>query len=165
MIRWNDKYSVGISVIDEEHKEFIDIINKVIAAKKHNDKPEEVREVLYEMIKYTIKHFATEEAHMIKFNFPEYQLHRNKHLDFTDKAVANINKVINGDYQVANEILEYLKLLLVNHIQETDRKYIDCFNENGFYNADLNKDLQIFQFKSCPSQIHITSNIPVNPEV
>ncbi len=131
MIRWNDKYSVGISVIDDEHKEFIDIINKVIAAKKNNDKPEEVREVLYEMIKYTIKHFATEETHMIKFNFPEYQLHRNEHLDFTDKAVANINKVINGDYQVANEILEYLKQWLLNHVQGTDKKYIDCFSKNG----------------------------------
>ncbi len=152
MNKWNDKYSVGISIIDGEYKEFIDIINKVIVAKEHNDKPEEVREVLYEMIKYAINHFATEETRMIKFNFPEYQLHRNEHLDFTDKAVASINKVINGDYQVANEILEYLKRWLVNHIQETDRKYIDCFNENVLYNADLKKDSQIFQFKSYPLQ-------------
>ncbi len=152
MVKWNDKYSVGISVIDDEHKGFIDIINKIIAAKKHNDKPEEVREVLYEMIKYALNHFATEETYMIKFNFPGYQLHRNEHLDFADKAVANINKVINGDYQVANEILEYLKQWVLNHIQETDRKYIDRFNENGLYNAGLNKDLQIFQFKSYPPQ-------------
>ena len=151
MIKWDDKYSVGISMIDEEHKKFIDIINKVIVAKEHNDNPEGVREVLYEMIKYALNHFATEETYMIKFNFPEFQLHRNEHLDFTDKAVANINKVINGDYQVANELLEYLKQWLLNHIQKTDRKYIDCFNKNGLCNAGLNKDLQIFQFKSYPS--------------
>ncbi len=152
MIEWNDKYSVGISIIDEEHKKFIDIINKVIVTKEQNDNPEGVREVLYEMIKYAINHFATEETRMIKFNFPEYQLHRNEHLDFTDKAVASINKLVNGDYQVANEILEYLKRWLVNHIQETDKKYIDCFNENGLYNADLKKDSQIFQFKSSSPQ-------------
>tara|TARA_B100000315_G_C14120992_1_gene382570 strand:- start:155 stop:451 length:297 start_codon:yes stop_codon:yes gene_type:complete len=97
---------------------------------------------------YGLNHFAAEETYMIKFNYPEYQLHRNEHLDFRDKAFANIDKVINGDYRVANEILEYLKQWLFNHIQETDRKYIDCFNENGLYNADLNKDIQIFQFKS-----------------
>ncbi len=152
MIEWNDKYSVGISIIDEEHKEFIDIINKAIVTKENNDNPEEVREILYEMIKYALKHFATEETYMKKFNFPEYQLHRNEHLDFTDKTFANLNKVITSDYQVANEILEYLKWWLVNHIQGTDRKYIDCFNENGLYNAGLNKDLQIFQFKSDPPQ-------------
>jgi hemerythrin-like metal-binding protein len=145
MIEWNDKYSVGISIIDEEHKEFIDIINKVIATKEHNDNPEEVRKILYEMIKYALKHFATEEAYMIKFNFPVFQLHRNEHLDFIDQTVANLNKVITGDYLIANEILEYLKQWLVNHIHEIDRKYIDCFNKNG-----LNKDLQIFQFKSYP---------------
>ncbi len=152
MVKWDDKYSVGISIIDEEHKGFIDIINKAIAIKENNGNPEEVREILYEMIKYALKHFATEETYMIKFNFPEFQLHRNEHLGFTAKAFDNLNKVINGDYQAANEILEYLKQWLVNHIHGTDRKYIDCFNENGLYTAGLNKDLQIFQFKSDPPQ-------------
>ena len=35
MIEWNNKYSVGISIIDEEHKEFIDIINKAIAIQRN----------------------------------------------------------------------------------------------------------------------------------
>ena len=145
MIQWDDKYSVGISIIDKEHKEFIDIINKADAIKENNGNQEEVREVLYEMFKYALKHFATEEAYMKKFNFPEFQLHRNEHLDFTNKTFENLNKVINGGYQVANEILEYLKQWFVDHINGTDRKYIDCFNKNG-----LNKDLQIFKFKSGP---------------
>ena len=131
MIKWNDKYSVGISIIDGEYKEFIDIINKVIVAKEHNDKPEEVREVLYEMIKYAINHFAIEETRMIKFNFPEYQSHRNEHLDFTDKTISSNNKLVRGYYQIANELLEYLKQWFINHIQVTDRKYIDCFKKNG----------------------------------
>ena len=131
MIKWDDKYSVGISMIDDEHKEFIAIINKAVAIKENNDNPVEVREILYKMIKYAFKHFATEETYMKKFNFPEFQLHRNEHLDFTDKTFANHNKVIMGDYQIANEILEYLKQWFVNHIQETDRKYIECFKKNG----------------------------------
>ena len=131
MIKWDDKYSVDISIIDEEHKEFIDIINKAVAIKENNGNQEEVREVLYKMIKHALKHFATEETYMKKFNFPEFQLHRNEHLDFTNKTFDNLNKIIMGDYQVANEILEYLKQWLVNHIHGTDRKYIDCFKRNG----------------------------------
>ena len=30
MIEWDVKYSVGVSIIDGEHKKFIDIINKAI---------------------------------------------------------------------------------------------------------------------------------------
>ena len=131
MIKWNDKYNVGISMIDEEHKKLIGILNKAIFAKEHNDNPEEIKEVLSEMVEYSHKHFSTEEAYMIKFHFPEYQLHRNEHLDFTDKTIASYNKLVRGDYQIANDLLEYLKQWLVNHIQVTDRQYIDCFKKNG----------------------------------
>ena len=131
MIEWKDKYSVGISIIDEEHKKLIDILNKAIFAKEHKDKIEETKEVLGEMLEYSHKHFSTEEAYMIKFNFPEYQFHKNEHHDFTNKTIASYNKLVRGDYQIANELLEYLTQWLVNHIQVTDRQYIDCFKKNG----------------------------------
>ena len=131
MIKWNNKYSVGISRIDEEHKKLIGILNKAIFAKEHGNNPEEIKEVLSEMVEYYHKHFTTEEAYMIKFNFPEYQFHKNEHLDFTNKTIATFNKVIKDDGDVANEILEFLKQWLVNHIQSIDKKYIDCFKKNG----------------------------------
>ncbi len=131
MIKWDDKFSAGISMIDEEHKKLIGILNKAILAKEHNDNPEEIKEILSEMIEYSDEHFSTEEAYMIKFNFQEYQSHRNEHLDFRDKTIASYNKLVRGDYQIANELLEYLKQWLVNHIQVTDRQYIDCFKKHG----------------------------------
>ncbi len=130
-IKWDYKYSVGISMIDEEHKKLFGILNKAIFAKEHSHNPEEIKEVLSEMAEYYHKHFTTEEAYMIKFNFPEYQSHRNEHLDFTDKTFASYNKLVRGDYQIANELLEYLKQWLAYHIQVTDRQYIDCFKKNG----------------------------------
>ncbi len=131
MIEWEDKYSVGVSIIDEEHKKFIDIINKVIAAKEHNNNPEEILGILNEMIKYAQKHFKTEETYMKKFNYQEYYYHKEEHNNFCLKIIAYNNRVIDSDYQIANKILEYLKRWFVNHIQETDRKYTNCFNKNG----------------------------------
>jgi hemerythrin len=69
VIEWEDKFSVGISIIDEEHKKLIGLLNKVVFAKGHNDNPEEIREVLRKMINYAITHFATEETYMKKFNY------------------------------------------------------------------------------------------------
>ncbi len=131
MIEWEDKFSVGISMIDEEHKKLIGILNKAISAKEHNDNPEEIKEILSEMVEYFDEHFSTEEAYMIKFNFPEYQSHRNEHLDFTDKTFASYNKLVRGDYQTANELIEYLRQWLANHIQGSDRQYIDSFKKKG----------------------------------
>ena len=131
MIEWEDKFSVGISIIDQEHKKLIDILNKASFANERNDNAVETLELLGDMIEYSRKHFSAEETYMLKFKFPEYQLHRNEHLDFIDNTIRSHHSFISGDYQIANEILEYLKQWLVNHIQVTDKKYIDCFKKNG----------------------------------
>ena len=100
MIEWDDKYSVGISRIDDEHKQFIDIINKAIATKKHNDDPEELKKVLHSITRYAITHFSTEENYMIEFNYPEYQYHKEEHHDFSKKVIEYCDRVIDGDSQI-----------------------------------------------------------------
>ncbi len=131
MIEWDDKYSVGLSVIDEDHKKLIGILNKAIYAKEHNVNPEELRGVLKEMTDYALKHFKTEETYMIDFNYSEYEDHRKEHRDFFTESIAYHDKLIEGDCQIANEIIEYLKWWLVNHIQVTDKKYVESFKRNG----------------------------------
>ncbi len=131
MIEWTDKFSVNVSIIDEEHKKLIDILNKVIIANEHNDNIEETKDILNDMIKYTSMHFLTEETYMLKSKFPECQSHRNEHLDFTNKTIMSYHDLISGDNQIANKVLYYLKQWFVNHIQVTDKKYIDCFKNNG----------------------------------
>ncbi|MGR3304173.1 MAG: bacteriohemerythrin [Candidatus Scalindua sp.] len=67
MIEYDDKYSEGISMIDEEHKEFMAIINKVTIAKQGNYSQEKAKEILNELVKFAKEHFKTEEDYMSKF--------------------------------------------------------------------------------------------------
>ena len=131
MLEWDDKYCVGISIIDEAHKGLFGIINKAIRAKEQSDNKKEFMEVLEEMTKYALGHFKTEEDYMREFNYPEYQYHSKEHSDFFNKTLAYFDKVVNCDYHVSNELIEYLKQWIVHHIQESDRQYIDCFKKNG----------------------------------
>ncbi len=87
MFKWDVKYSVGISIIDEEHRKFIDIINKAIVAREQSDNPEEIKEVLKEMTDYALTHFKTEEIYMKEFNYPEYQDHKEEHHDLPLKQL------------------------------------------------------------------------------
>ncbi len=131
MIKWDDKYSVGIPMIDEEHKKFIDIINKATQVKQHDDSPRAMSELLVEMTVYALEHFKTEENYMINFKYYDYKSHKDEHNNFS-KIISNYcKKLIEGEFKVMNEILEYLKQWLVNHILVTDKKYAVCFNENG----------------------------------
>jgi hemerythrin-like metal-binding protein len=131
MVEWEDKFSVGVLKIDEEHKKLIDIMNNVIAAKQRNDDHGVIRKILDEMVDYANIHFKTEETYMLKFKYPEYSYHKEEHLDFTFKTLAYQSRVLSGDLAVATEILEYLQLWLFEHIQRTDKKYTECFNTNG----------------------------------
>ena len=131
MIEWNKQHSLGLSIIDEEHKKVIEIINGIIAAKQRDNYPEEIEKMLYEMIDYAWSHFKTEESYMLEFNYHEYQYHKEEHFDFIQRMNSYFSRVVTGDYQLANEILEFLKQWLVRHIEGTDKKYIECFARNG----------------------------------
>ena len=129
-IKWDNKYCVGISRFDNEHKEFIDIINKAIVMNEHNNNPEELKEVIHEITMYAVSHFSEEETFMIEFNYPGYESHKEEHSVFAKKMVEYFNKILDGDYLITNEMLVYLKNWLVNHIRESDKKFVKCYKEN-----------------------------------
>ena len=131
MIKWNDKYSVGISKIDEEHKKLIDIINKAVAASRHKDNSREIIGILREMSDFAQTHFAAEEAYMLECGYPDYEQHKKEHQNFAIETIAFLDDVSKGDSRLAYEILDHLKVWLVSHIQGTDRGYIDCFKNHG----------------------------------
>ena len=133
MIQWENKFSVGVSRFDEEHKYIILIINRLNAAIQKDGEREKVSDALNEMTLYAISHFKTEEDYMTRFGYPEYELHREEHREFTRTTVGFCKSVMNGNYNIVYDLLEYLNQWLANHIQGTDKKYTECFNKNGHY--------------------------------
>lgn len=131
MIKWKEDYSVRVSKIDEEHRKFLAIINDIIIAKQQHKEPEKVLEILREMTTYALNHFRTEEVYMLDFKYEDYEAHKKEHHDFSMKTVDYCNSVIKGDCQILDDLLKYLEVWLVHHIQETDKKYAHCFIENG----------------------------------
>jgi len=131
MIKWDNKYSVGVSMIDEEHKKFIDIINKATQAKQHDNSPRAISEILVEMTVYALEHFKTEEMHMMNFEYYDYKSHKDEHNNFSE-IISNYSKeLMDGEIKVIDEVLEDLKQYLVDHIHGADKRYVDCFKENG----------------------------------
>ncbi len=131
MIKWDDHYSVNISLIDEQHKKLFELINKVRMVENFSNNLISALETLDQMKEYAREHFEIEEYFMKVCNFPELESHRNEHIDFANTIIDYKNRVVFGDYQIINEILEYIVEWVDNHIQVTDKKYIDCFKKYG----------------------------------
>ncbi len=132
MIKWENRFSVNVSKIDEEHKFFILIINKVNAAKQKNNEHGNVSDALNEMTAYALSHFKSEEGYMLKFDYPEYEQHKKEHKEFLMTTVGFCQRIMDRDYTIIDDLREFLEQWLAIHIQGTDKKYTECFNKSGF---------------------------------
>jgi hemerythrin len=91
MIRWNNKMSVHVESIDDQHKWIFDTIAKI-----QEDTDVDLAQLTMELFKYCRNHFADEEKHMKEIDFPYLAQHVEKHSlmitklnNFSEKSIAN----------------------------------------------------------------------------
>ncbi len=125
-IEWDESYSVNNKEIDEQHKEWIAIFNKLHVALLSDD-PKSLDfagvDSLKAMYDYAEYHFNFEEQYLSKINYPDLVAHRRLHKDFASK-IYQYNKDINQGTIVLNtEIIKIIKDWLVEHILKEDKKY------------------------------------------
>ncbi|MCP5004463.1 MAG: hemerythrin family protein [Planctomycetes bacterium] len=120
MIELNDKYSVYFSLIDAQRKQFISVINLTVNAENYVYNRKDILGILDAMTKYSQGNFETEKTYIVEFKQAASRNHKEEHMDFAFNTLAFYEQAIKGDYRIANEILEYLKRWLINHIKCTD---------------------------------------------
>ncbi len=112
LIVWTDSLSVGIPIIDEQHKQLISIINDLYAALdtlvlEHS---------LQKLSDYVVYHFSTEENIMRTCDYPDRLIHEDEHKALTEQVVA-----FTKDNSIP-ELLLFLRDWLNNHILGTDKQ-------------------------------------------
>ena len=130
-IEWTDRFSVNILSIDIQHKQLVALINQLhdaMAQKKANDV---LLSTADRMIAYAVSHFATEEGHMIRCEFPERASHKFEHEEFKKKATEFQTKLRDGKLVLSIEIMNFLKDWLKHHILEVDQRYAPYLIEHG----------------------------------
>lgn len=129
LIAWNENMSVGNSMIDSEHRKWIEIINKLGDAMKSGAADTVMGEIINELADYTSKHFRDEENLFSRSAYPNTDAHKAKHKFLVDKI-----KSLRADYQnnqvaLSVQILNFLKEWLVEHIMKTDKTYMTYINK------------------------------------
>ncbi|MDD5259862.1 MAG: bacteriohemerythrin [bacterium] len=130
-IEWDEKYSVNVKEIDEQHKGLFQMMNDLNDAVAAGKAQEIIDATVHKMIEYAKVHFTTEEKYMTKFNYHDYPVHKAEHDKFSIKVMEMNGRLKAGVYIMSTEIARLLKDWLTNHILVTDKKYSAYFNENG----------------------------------
>jgi len=123
LILWSDKYSVRINSIDTQHKKLIEIINKLHDSMSKGTSKDILNPILQELIKYTIEHFAFEEALLKSHNYISLPTHKMEHDRFTKKVQGFQTDFEAGRASISIDIITFLKDWLLNHILKTDMNY------------------------------------------
>jgi len=124
LITWKDSYSVGVELIDNDHKLLVSLINQLADATEGGQGRDVVGSVLNVLIEYTVGHFSREEMLMEKGGYPDLVAHRKHHHALTEKVVAMAAQYRDGQADsLDRDILDFLKTWLTGHILGVDMEY------------------------------------------
>jgi len=130
-IEWTDSFSVGVALLDEQHRKLIDMLNKMIKAPAATTRSETVADVLADMTNYAEEHFKSEEKLMLEHDYPHLDAHIQQHRGFQEKAARLCFATVKGQTSVPHELLEYLQQWLIHHILQTDMAFRPFFEQKG----------------------------------
>eukprot|EP00727_Mastigamoeba_balamuthi_P013139 m51a1_g8448 hypothetical protein (250) ;mRNA; r:392998-394034 len=109
---WLAAFSVGVRILDAQHKRLTDTIGSLYA-----------QGVTSDLVDWTAYHFATEELLMEKSGYPEYLQHTGEHRElseFITKVILGLNF---SSTSSVGELCEYVRTWMDQHILKDDRKF------------------------------------------
>ncbi|MBN1302253.1 MAG: hemerythrin family protein [Melioribacteraceae bacterium] len=124
-IVWQETYSLGIKLIDNQHRELVEIINDVYDAKLRGSKNGEIKNSIIKLAEYTHKHFDTEEELSFKYDYPEL----DSQIDENNQVRIQVDKLLHqaksGNLELSDNVIDFLRDWTLNHITNTDKIYCE----------------------------------------
>jgi hemerythrin len=134
LMTWNAKMSVGVALLDNDHKKLVGMLNQLFDAINSGQGKESLGKILDGLVDYTKIHFANEEKLFAQTIYPESVAHKKEHDDLTRQVLDVQNKYKAGATGTLSlEVMNFLKTWLVNHIQGNDKKYGPHLNAKGIH--------------------------------
>lgn len=131
---WSSELSVGVQVLDDDHKKLIAMINELHAAMLQSRSNDVLGGILRRLAAYTVEHFGREEQLFVKTGYFAAVGHRREHDKLKAQVMADIEKFESGTFRsLGLETLNFLCDWLKHHILESDKKYTAHFNEHGVH--------------------------------
>ncbi len=142
MINWNDGLLIGVKVVDDDHKNLLDIINKLSEAVNEDTNKKEF-EILFDKLEmYAKEHFSREEVLLKKCAYKDFDNHQYQHQFFANKIIELKKSFFSkDDYFNQKEVITFLTDWLMNHIVNEDLKFINCLQKVGLIEEDENTEL------------------------
>ena len=136
IVTWHSSYSVGIPLVDEQHKELINLTNKLFTSCIQGNESSKIifMRTIRGAVDYIGYHFSTEEKVMERIRYPGFAAHKKEHTDFVREVLHEVEEFKNGKKFTPISFVHYLKDWVLTHIAVSDKQmgdYIMRLKKNG----------------------------------
>jgi hemerythrin len=133
MIQLDPVLLTGIDVIDDDHRELFQRVNRLIEASRARRSREEVLHLLDFLGTYVIQHFANEERIMSAGAYPRIEAHLGEHRQFVRdlEALRNEARVRGPSSLLVIRVGNYTTEWLREHIYRTDLRLAEWIRAQG----------------------------------
>jgi len=137
-INWSDSYSMGVKLIDDQHKGLVNFVNDLFDHSNGKENEERIyfSTVIQQAVKYIKEHFQAEERLMIGTKFSGYAEHKKVHDEFTITVVKSVKDFEAGKRLVLEKFAYFLKDWVLTHIAVMDKQYADYFKKIATRKSD-----------------------------
>lgn len=127
-IMWDDKFNIGVDIIDKAHAKLFRIIHKMIDLSNDSSTTKHTcQEMLKYLETYSMAHFAEEEAYMRSIRYAGYTQHKRSHDNFRTKTLTSLKKdlELSGYSMMAvQHLIGVMQSWLAEHIMKADQAIV-----------------------------------------
>lgn len=134
LINWTPDMSVGVSVLDEDHRRIMILINRLHDSIQNGEGTALMGDILQALHVYILLHFDSEELMLRQTNYPDTDGQHQAHEKMKEKTSALLNVFRESPESVRPvEVLMFLRDWWVDHIMNSDMKYAAHLRSFGFH--------------------------------
>jgi hemerythrin len=132
LIEWDDRYAVGIELIDEQHRELASQVNNLyLGCQKDGQEAKIFFDLsIQPLVRYIRYHFSSEEKMLERIKYPDLTAHIQQHSAILKLVSEGLGRIQHEETSVLlsrnrlPEFAAYLRDTLVSHIVVLDKKYV-----------------------------------------
>ena len=130
-ITWADKYNIGLPEIDNQHKSFVNIINRLIECEPKDSETGIFEEIISDLFEIIREHNAYEERLLEDEGYPDLEYHKHEHAIATDEFSNIIRQALKDKQDARFKLIHLLKAWFEHHLLVDDMAYQQFLIKKG----------------------------------
>lgn len=131
ILKWREMYETGIVSMDDQHKQLIQLVNKLYMILRDKEGVEDLDAILQEMSDYAEYHLRDEETLLETHGYAGLDTQKTSHQEYYEVMDQLLTEMETDKYQAAQKIYVFLRKWWIDHIVGEDKKYSEFLKEKG----------------------------------